>query len=99
MDLKYLLIQLMIAIGCAVVAGILVPRQIPGKGVGLVLIGLLGVFIGQWAADYLLRQYGLSWPILTWELEDVAIVPSIIGSTVVLYLVSAFLSWGRYGNR
>lgn len=98
-DLKYLLIQVVIAIVCAGVAGILIPRQVPGKGVGLVIIGLAGVFIGEWVANYLRREYGLNWPFLRWEVENVPIIPSIIGSTIVLYLVTAFLSWGRYGNR
>lgn len=99
MDLTYLLIQLLIAIVCAVVAGILIPRQVPGKSVGLVVIGLVGVFIGQWASRYLRQEYGLTSPILQWSIEGVPIVPSIIGSAIVLYLVTAFLSWGRYGNR
>ncbi|HEY9762479.1 MAG TPA: hypothetical protein V6D07_08140 [Trichocoleus sp.] len=99
MDLTYLLIQLLIAIVCAGVAGILIPRQIPGKGLGLVIIGLAGVFIGQWVSRYLQQEYGLTSPILQWSIEDVPIVPSIIGSAIVLYVVTAFLSWGRYGNR
>jgi uncharacterized membrane protein YeaQ/YmgE (transglycosylase-associated protein family) len=99
MDLRHLLIQLLIAIVCAVVAGILIPRQVPGKAVGLVVIGLAGVFIGQWTASYLQEQYSFTTPALQWEIEDVPIVPSIIGSAIVLYLVTAFLSWGRYGNR
>ncbi|HEY9737418.1 MAG TPA: hypothetical protein V6D06_14090 [Trichocoleus sp.] len=99
MDLKYLLIQVLIALVCAAIAGILIPRQIPGRAVGLVVIGLAGVFIGQWMANYLRQEYGLTAPFLQWSIEDVAIVPSIIGSAIVLYLVTAFLSWGRYGNR
>lgn len=99
MDIKYLLIQVLIALVCAGIAGILIPRQIPGRAVGLVVIGLAGVFVGQWAANYVRQQYGLTAPFLQWSVEGVAIVPSIVGSTVVLYLVTAFLSWGRYGNR
>lgn len=99
MDLTYLLIQLLIAILCAVVAGILIPRQVPGQGLGLVVIGLVGVFVGQWMSRYLQREYGFTSPILQWNIENVQIVPSIIGSAIVLYLVTAFLSWGRYGNR
>jgi uncharacterized membrane protein YeaQ/YmgE (transglycosylase-associated protein family) len=98
-DLLRLLIQILIAIACATVANILVPRQIPGKAVGLVIIGLLGVFLGEWMANYLLRQYNLTFPWLTWSFQGVPIVPSVVGSMIVLYLVTAFLSWGRYGNR
>lgn len=98
-DLLTLLIQVLIAIAAATIASILVPRQIPGKALGLVIIGLLGVFLGEWVANYLLRQYNLSLPWLEWTFQGVPIIPSVLGSMVVLYLVTAFLSWGRYGNR
>ncbi len=98
-ELIRLLIQILIAIACATIATILVPRQIPGKAVGLVLIGLAGVFLGEWIANHLLRQYNLNFPWLTWSFQDVPIVPSVVGSMIVLYVVTAFLSWGRYGNR
>lgn len=98
-DLSSLLVQVLIAIACAFVANILVPRQVPGKLLGLVLIGLMGVLVGQWVANYLLQQYDFTLPWLTWSFQGVPVVPSIIGSTIVLYLVTAFLSWGRYGNR
>ncbi|MBD2105954.1 hypothetical protein [Nodosilinea sp. FACHB-13] len=98
-DLISLLVQVLIAMACAFAANILVPRQVPGKLLGLVLIGLIGVFVGQWVADYLLQRYSFSLPWLTWNFQGVPLVPSIIGSTIVLYIVTAFLSWGRYGNR
>jgi uncharacterized membrane protein YeaQ/YmgE (transglycosylase-associated protein family) len=50
-------------------------------------------------ASYLLQQYSFTLPWLTWSFQGVPVVPSIIGSTIVLYVVTAFLSWGRYGNR
>lgn len=98
-DLVSLLIQVLIAIACASAANILIPRQVPGKLLGMVIIGLVGVFLGQWGAKYLLQQYNFSAPWLTWSFQGVPLVPSIIGSTIVLYVVTAFLSWGRYGNR
>ncbi|NJL44773.1 MAG: hypothetical protein HC922_01550 [Leptolyngbyaceae cyanobacterium SM2_3_12] len=98
-DLLSLLIQVLIAMACATVASILVPRQIPGKALGLVIIGLVGVFLGEWAANYLVREYNLSVPWLEWAFKGVPLIPSVVGSMVVLYLVTAFLSWGRYGNR
>lgn len=98
-ELIRLLIQVLIAVGCATAATILIPRQVPGKALGLALIGLIGVFVGQWMAEQLLSQYNLAAPWLEWDFQGVAIVPSIIGSMIVLYLVTAFLSWGRYGNR
>ncbi|PSR19619.1 hypothetical protein C8255_01135 [filamentous cyanobacterium CCP3] len=98
-DLISLLIQVLIAMTCAFAANLLIPRRVPGKLLGLVLIGLVGVLLGQWVADYLRQQYNFTLPWLTWSVQGVPLVPSIIGSAIVLYLVTAFLSWGRYGNR
>lgn len=99
MDITRLLIQVVLAIICAGIANILVPREIPGKAVGLVVIGLAGVWFGDWAAHLVKRQYGISSPILDWSLQGVPILPAIIGSAIILYVVTAFLSWGRYGGR
>lgn len=98
-ELISLLVQVLIAIACAFTANIFVPRQVPGKLLGLMLIGLVGVWVGQWVASYLLKEYNLTFAWLTWSFQGVPVVPSIIGSTIVLYVVTAFLSWGRYGNR
>ncbi|MGB3136684.1 MAG: hypothetical protein WBG38_05310 [Nodosilinea sp.] len=98
-NLTSLLVQVLIAIACALAANLLIPRRVPGKLIGLVLIGLLGVLLGQWIAAYLRQQYNFTTPWLTWSFQGVALVPSIIGSTIVLYVVTTFLSWGRYGNR
>lgn len=97
--LTRLLVQVLIAIACATLANFLVPRRVPGKAVGLVLIGLAGVFLGEWVLNNILRQYDLTFTWLTWSFMGVPIVPSVVGSMIVLYVVSAFLSWGRYGNR
>ncbi len=97
--LTRLLVQVLIAIVCATLANLLVPRRVPGKAVGLVIIGLAGVFLGEWVLNNILRQYNLAFPWLTWSFMDVPILPSVVGSMIVLYVVSAFLSWGRYGNR
>jgi len=98
-DLLQLLIRLAIAGVCAGIATLLLPRQIPGRLVGLLGIGLAGVFVGQWAFGLLNQYLALDWPWLTWEFQGVPLVPAIVGSMIVLYLVTAFLSWGRYGNR
>ena len=84
MDLQKLLIQLLIALACAGVANFLVPRRIPGKLAGLILIGLAGVWLGEWVVNFLRQEYGFSLDIL-----------AILGSTIILYLVTALLSWGR----
>lgn len=98
-DLISLLVQVLIAMACAFAANLLIPRRVPGKLLGLMLIGLVGVLVGQWVANYLLQQYNFALPWVTWSFQGVPLVPSIIGSAIVLYLVTAFLSWGRYGNR
>lgn len=98
-ELTRFLVQVLIAMVCAFIANILIPRAVPGKLVGLILIGFAGVFIGEWISTYLLAQYSLDVPALQWEFKDVPILPSIIGSMIVLYVITAFLSWGRYGNR
>lgn len=93
------LVQVLIAIACATLANFLVPRRVPGKAVGLVIIGLVGVFLGEWIVTNVLGQYNLAFDWLTWSILGVPIVPSVVGSVIVLYVVTAFLSWGRYGNR
>ncbi|NJN01046.1 MAG: hypothetical protein HC873_19830 [Leptolyngbyaceae cyanobacterium SL_1_1] len=99
MDITRLLVQVVIAIVCAGIANILVPRRIPGGITGLILIGLAGARLGRWTANYLGNQFGFRSEILAWQIQDVEIVPSIIGCAIVLYLVTAFLAWGRYGGR
>ncbi|MBD2462967.1 hypothetical protein H6G89_18160 [Oscillatoria sp. FACHB-1407] len=98
MDVPQLLVQVVIAIICAGIASILVPRRIPGQLTGLILIGLAGVWFGEWAYGLLRRQYGLDHPVLRLSFEGVLIVPAIVGSVVVLYLVTTFLKWGKYGD-
>jgi uncharacterized membrane protein YeaQ/YmgE (transglycosylase-associated protein family) len=99
MTISKFFIQLAIALCCAGIANVLLPRQVPGKTFGFLLIGLAGVFFGEWAVDLLKSTYPIQLPILDWEIQGVPIVPSIIGSTVILYAVTTFLSWGHYGNR
>lgn len=98
MDLSRLVVQIVIAILCAGIANVLVPRQIPGKLLGLILIGLTGVWVGEWGVYLLRREYGLNYNLLNWQIQGVPIVPAIVGSTIVLYIVTAFLKWGRYAR-
>jgi uncharacterized membrane protein YeaQ/YmgE (transglycosylase-associated protein family) len=98
-EITRFLVQVLIAIVCASIANVLVPRAIPGKFLGLILVGFAGVFLGEWISNYILAQYDVSIPALQWEFKDVPVLPSIIGSMIVLYVLSAFLSWGKYGNR
>ncbi len=96
MDPKQILIQLVIAAICAAIANALVPRTIPGKIIGLILIGLAGVWFGAWAHALVRNQYGIDFDFLNWQFEGVTIIPSIIGSAIILYVVTALLRWGRY---
>lgn len=97
MDISNLLVKLVIAIVCAGIANILVPRRIPGKLTGLILIGLTGVVIGEWGFALLRQQFGIDFAILYWGIQGVPIIPAIIGSAIVLYLVTAVLRWWRCG--
>lgn len=97
MSLTRLLVQVLIALACAGVATMLLPRKIPGRLFGLALIGLAGVWLGEWILGYLDRTYDFPIPaFLTWNVEDVPIVPAIVGSAIILYTVTTFLTWGRY---
>ncbi|MDX2231713.1 MAG: hypothetical protein NW220_18915 [Leptolyngbyaceae cyanobacterium bins.349] len=96
--MAYLAVQLAIAIVCGVVGNMLIPRAIPGKFLGLVLVGMVGVWLGEWSYRLLTTQYGLNFPFLQWHIQTVPIVPSIIGSAIVIYVVTTFLRWGRYSK-
>lgn len=96
MDITKLVVQVVVAIICAGVANILVPRRIPGKLFGLVVIGLLGVWLGQWGFALMRQRLGISFPFLTWDIQGVLIIPAIIGSAIVLYLVTLFLKVSHF---
>lgn len=96
MDIPHLIVQIVIAILCAGIATILIPRRIPGKLIGMIAIGLAGVWLGEWGAELLRQGYGINYSFLNWNIEGVPIVPAIIGSAIILYLVTSFLKWGRY---
>ncbi|MBF2077398.1 MAG: hypothetical protein IGR76_02470 [Synechococcales cyanobacterium T60_A2020_003] len=96
MDISTLLVQLAIALVCAGLATVLLPRRIPGKLAGLILIGLGGVWLGSWAAELFRQRFGLDLPFLHWDFQGVPIIPSVLGSTVILYVVTTLLKWGHY---
>ncbi|MDX2242792.1 MAG: hypothetical protein NW224_19105 [Leptolyngbyaceae cyanobacterium bins.302] len=98
MDMAHLLVQLAIAIGCGVIGNMLIPREIPGKFLGLVLVGFVGVWVGELGYQLLKSQYGINNSFLQWHIQDVPIIPSILGSAVVIYIVTTFLRWGRYSK-
>ena len=98
MDILHLLIKLIIAIGCAAAADLLLPRRIPGGLAGLILIGLAGVWLGERGFALLRQQFGINFDFLYWQIEGVLIIPAIVGSAIVLYVVTAFIRWARYSS-
>ncbi|MBF2047399.1 MAG: hypothetical protein EDM05_65335 [Leptolyngbya sp. IPPAS B-1204] len=98
MDIPQLLIKLLIALFCAALADVLIPRRVPGGITGLILIGLAGIWLGEWGFALLKREFGLSWAVLYWQVQGVLIVPAVIGCTIILYVVTAFMRWARYGS-
>ncbi len=98
MDIPHLVVQVVVAIVCAGVSNILIPRRIPGKFLGLILIGLAGVWVGEWGFWLLRQRFGINYWFLYWQIQGVLIIPAIIGSAIVLYLITTFLKWGRYGG-
>ncbi|HEY9618151.1 MAG TPA: hypothetical protein V6C64_14995 [Microcoleaceae cyanobacterium] len=98
MDLAHIAIQLVVAIVCATLGNILIPRRIPGRFFGLIVTGLVGVWLGEGSYQLLQRTFKLNLPWLHFNLMGVPIIPSIIGSMIVIYLVTSFLRWGRYSH-
>jgi uncharacterized membrane protein YeaQ/YmgE (transglycosylase-associated protein family) len=95
MDLSRLAVQLILAIVCAGVANMLLPRQIPGKFLGLIATGLVGVWVGEFGAALLKSQGGMDFAILHWGIQGVPILSSVIGSAIVIFLTTTFLKSGR----
>ena len=95
-SLTNLLVKLVIAIVCASAANLLLPRRIPGGIAGLILIGLAGIWLGEWAFLLMRREFGLNFSFLYWHVQDVLILPAIVGCTIVLYLVSALIQGWRF---
>ncbi|HEY9623319.1 MAG TPA: hypothetical protein V6C78_23385 [Crinalium sp.] len=97
MDVPHLVVQIVIAIVCAGIANILVPRTIPGKLAGLILIGLTGVWFGEWGYWLIRQEFGIDHPLLSWQIQGVLILPAVLGSAVILYTITAILKWWKYG--
>ncbi len=98
MELSHLIVQVLIAIACGLIGNLLIPRRIPGKFIGLVLVGFTGVWLGEWGYQLIKRQYGVDSPILHWSVQSVPIIPAIVGSMIVIYILTTVLRWGRYSQ-
>jgi uncharacterized membrane protein YeaQ/YmgE (transglycosylase-associated protein family) len=97
MNIPQLVIRLLIAVVCAGLADLLVPRRIPGGFAGLIVLGLAGIWFGEWSFALLKQQFGINYAFLYWQIQGVLIVPAVIGCAILLYLVTAFIRWARYG--
>ncbi len=93
MDLEPIrtVVQFLIAFACGLVANILIPRQVPGKVAGLFGVGLVGVLLGDLGYRLLRQQASSDILVLHWSVQNIPIIPSIIGSVIVLYLLTSFL--------
>ena len=98
MNFSYLAIHLLVAIACAGIANMLIPRQIPGKLAGFIVTGWVGVWIGVEAHKLLRGLYGLNLPWLSWGFYGVPILPSVLGCAIVIYTLTSFARWGRYSR-
>ncbi|SRR5579883_3355111 len=98
MDLSHIAVQLIAAVVCGGIANMLIPRRIPGKFFGLVLTGLVGVWLGETVLRLLKTQHYLNYPFLYWSIDGVALIPSVIGCTIIIYLVTTFIQWGHYNR-
>lgn len=98
MNISQLVIKLLIAAICAGLADVLIPRRIPGGFAGLILIGLAGIWLGEWGFALLKHEFGINFTFLYWQIQGVLIIPAIIGCAIILYVVTAFMQWGRYGS-
>jgi uncharacterized membrane protein YeaQ/YmgE (transglycosylase-associated protein family) len=96
MDITQLAIQIVVAIVAAGIANVLVPRRIPGRLPGLIIIGLVGVWVGEWGFRLMQQRFNFYWPILSWDIQGVQIIPAILGSAIVLYLVTLLIKITRF---
>ncbi|MGG6293012.1 GlsB/YeaQ/YmgE family stress response membrane protein [Leptolyngbya sp. AN02str] len=93
MNISELTVQVVVALICAGIATILLPRRVPGGLMGLILVGLVGVWLGDWAFALLQTRFNLSLPWLYWDFQGVLIIPAIIGSAIVLFLLTSLVRW------
>ncbi len=96
MDLSHIAVQLLAAIVCTWIANMLIPGQIPGKFLGFVLTGLVGVWLGEAVFKLLKSLHALNYSFLSWGYGGVAVVPSIVGCAIMIYVVTMFVRLGHY---
>jgi uncharacterized membrane protein YeaQ/YmgE (transglycosylase-associated protein family) len=88
MEPSRLAVQLLVTVICAGFANVILPRQIPGKFLGLFLTGWVGVWLGGVIFAWLKSTYGFNYTVLHWGIAGIPIIPSILGSVLVIFLVT-----------
>ncbi|MEO0458591.1 MAG: hypothetical protein AAF152_18710 [Cyanobacteria bacterium P01_A01_bin.114] len=95
MDLSKIFIQLMIALICATVANLVIPKRIPGKSLGPLVVGFGGVVVGEWVVDFLQSTFNFSPAFLHWDIYEVPIIPALLGAILVLYGLTALVGMSK----
>ncbi|MEM9903854.1 MAG: hypothetical protein AAF921_02375 [Cyanobacteria bacterium P01_D01_bin.44] len=96
MSLSKIFIQLMIALVCAGAANIIIPKRIPGKSVGPLIVGFGGVLLGEWTVDFLEQIFNFSPAFLHWSIYDVPIIPALTGAVLVLYGLTLLVGMSQH---
>ncbi|UBF27882.1 hypothetical protein K9N68_08280 [Kovacikia minuta CCNUW1] len=93
--MQHLAIHLVVAVIAASIANILIPRRIPGRFLGLILTGLVGVWAGE-IVFKVLKGYGVNNAVFHWGILGIPLIPSIVGSVIVLFVVTTLFHPRRY---
>lgn len=88
MEPSRLALQFLVTIICAGCANIILPREVPGKFLGLFLTGWLGVWLGGIIFTWLKVSYRFNHPALVWGIAGMPIIPSILGCVLAIFLVT-----------
>lgn len=88
MEPSRIAMQLLVTVLCAGCANIILPRQVPGKFLGLFLTGWIGVWLGGEVFAWLKAQYGLNYAVLHWGVAGIPIIPSVLGCVLAIFLVT-----------
>lgn len=94
--MSFFFVQLLVALVCAAIANMLLPRQIPGKSLGYLVTGLVGVWLGGFLLKLVAGTFRVVPPVLGWNFYGVPLIPSVIGAFVVIWLTTEVWERRRY---